>query len=83
MKLALFFISAFVTAVSASNVLDLDQSNFDKVVGKGKPALVELCVTFVIECNLPLLIFFYIALLRGGTRSYFFSMLLNNLDDLI
>lgn len=28
--------------VSASNVLELTPDNFDDVVGKGKPALVEL-----------------------------------------
>lgn len=26
----------------ASNVLDLDSSNFDSVIGQGKPGLVEL-----------------------------------------
>jgi protein disulfide-isomerase A6 len=30
--------------VRASNVIDLTPSNFDSVVGQGKPALVELCV---------------------------------------
>ena len=34
----------FVAAVQASNVLDLDTTNFDDIIGKGKPALVELCV---------------------------------------
>ena len=32
----------FALAVQASNVLDLDSTNFDDVIGKGKPALVEL-----------------------------------------
>ncbi len=29
----------FALAVQASNVLDLDSSNFDELVGKGKPGL--------------------------------------------
>ncbi|KDR76236.1 hypothetical protein GALMADRAFT_247528 [Galerina marginata CBS 339.88] len=33
------FLSALVAGASASNVLDLDPSNFDNFVGKGKPAL--------------------------------------------
>jgi len=37
-----FVLSALIAGASASNVLDLDPSNFDSVVGKGKPALVEL-----------------------------------------
>ena len=40
-KTSLLF-SLFVAAVQASNVLELDPSNFDEHVGKGKPALVEL-----------------------------------------
>lgn len=39
----------FAAAVaSASNVLELTPDNFDDVVGKGKPALVELYVTLSI-----------------------------------
>lgn len=32
----------FAAVVSASNVIDLTPDNFDEVIGKGKPALVEL-----------------------------------------
>lgn len=50
-------------AVLASNVLELDESNFDQYVGAGKPpALVELYVTqkihhwlFALLISLPLL----------------------------
>ena len=42
-----FTFSLFAAIVSlggalASNVIELDPDNFDTVVGKGKPALVEL-----------------------------------------
>lgn len=37
----------FAAAAQASNVLDLTSSNFDEVIGKGKPALVELCVNLL------------------------------------
>jgi hypothetical protein len=33
-----------LTGAYASNVLDLDPSNFDSIIGQGKPGLVELCV---------------------------------------
>jgi hypothetical protein len=36
------FLSALAAGASASNVLDLGPDNFDNVIGKGKPALVEL-----------------------------------------
>jgi len=36
------FLSALAAGASASNVLDLGPDNFDTVIGKGKPALVEL-----------------------------------------
>lgn len=39
-----FFVAALVAGTSASNVIDLDSDNFDSVIGKGKPGLVELCV---------------------------------------
>ena len=35
--------SALIAAASASNVIDLTPDNFDQIIGKGKPALVELC----------------------------------------
>jgi hypothetical protein len=67
--------SFFIAVVSASNVLDLTPENFDKVVGQGKPALVELYVPFgvllalikVTDVRCP-------ALLLGGVFS--FSMFL-------
>ncbi|KIM39834.1 hypothetical protein M413DRAFT_29010 [Hebeloma cylindrosporum] len=36
-----FFLSALAAGASASNVLDLGPDNFDSIIGKGKPALVE------------------------------------------
>jgi protein disulfide-isomerase A6 len=36
------FATALFAGVQASNVIDLTPENFDKVVGKGKPGLVEL-----------------------------------------
>ena len=42
MRLLSFISIAFVAAVSASNVVELDVSNFDSIIGKGKPALIEL-----------------------------------------
>ena len=46
MKLSftLFTALAALGGVWASNVIDLTADNFDEVVGKGKPALVELSV---------------------------------------
>ncbi len=47
MRLSFTVISTFfIAVVSASNVLELTPDNFDKVVGQGKPALVELYVPF-------------------------------------
>ena len=46
MKFGTFFAAVLsVGSALASNVLDLTPDNFDEVVGKGKPALVELCVS--------------------------------------
>jgi protein disulfide-isomerase A6 len=43
MLFSLSFIAAILlTGTSASNVIDLTPDNFDKVIGKGKPGLVEL-----------------------------------------
>jgi len=42
-SLSIFSLSLLAGAL-ASNVLDLDPSNFDSVIGQGKPGLVELCV---------------------------------------
>jgi protein disulfide-isomerase A6 len=45
MKLSLsLLLAGLLAGVSASNVLDLDASNFDSAIGNGKPGLVELCV---------------------------------------
>ncbi|KAF8349122.1 thioredoxin-like protein [Amanita rubescens] len=41
MRFISFISFAFVAAVSASNVVELDTSNFDSIIGQGKPALVE------------------------------------------
>lgn len=41
-SLSIFSLSLLAGAL-ASNVVDLDPSNFDTVIGLGKPALVELC----------------------------------------
>jgi len=57
-------VAALAAAVSASNVIDLTPDNFDDVVGKGKPALVELYVLFaniIIDTN------DFLALHHGGT----------------
>ena len=44
MRLLSLFPLALATAAYASNVLDLIPDNFDDIIGKGKPGLVELCV---------------------------------------
>ncbi|OJA12426.1 hypothetical protein AZE42_03387 [Rhizopogon vesiculosus] len=42
MRLSLsFLLAGLLAGVSASNVLDLDTTNFDSAIGKGKPGLVE------------------------------------------
>jgi len=42
MLFSLPFLAALFAGASASNVLDLTPDNFDSVIGKGKPGLVEL-----------------------------------------
>ena len=37
-----FLVGALASLAAASNVIDLTPDNFDSVIGKGKPALVEL-----------------------------------------
>jgi protein disulfide-isomerase A6 len=39
---AALFIGALASLAAASNVVELTPDNFDSVIGKGKPALVEL-----------------------------------------
>lgn len=38
------FAAAVIAAVGASDVLELDETNFDSIIGQGKPGLVELYV---------------------------------------
>jgi protein disulfide-isomerase A6 len=46
MRLSASLFAAFVAVVGASNVLELTPSNFDTIIGQGKPGLVELSVSF-------------------------------------
>ncbi len=47
MKFGTFFAAVLsVSGALASNVIDLTPDNFDEIVGKGKPALVELYVVY-------------------------------------
>ena len=44
MKFSLSILSlSLLAGAYASNVLDLDPTNFDSAIGQGKPGLVELC----------------------------------------
>lgn len=68
------FVGALVATVAASNVADLTPDNFDKVVGQGVPALVELCVLeFWLKCIVHSLTLFdfLVALHPGGKLAVF------------
>lgn len=41
-SLSSLVLTLLITSVSASNVVELNPDNFDELIGKGKPALVEL-----------------------------------------
>lgn len=40
------FLAALIASATASNVIELTSADFDSVIGKGKPGLVELLVLF-------------------------------------
>jgi len=46
MQLRIAFIASLASLAAASNVIEATSKTFDSIVGKGKPALVELCVFF-------------------------------------
>ncbi|KAG6332449.1 hypothetical protein ID866_6641 [Astraeus odoratus] len=52
------FMAGMLAGVSASNVLELGPDNFDQVIGKGKPGLVEFFAPWWYACSWPFL--------RGG-----------------
>ena len=65
--------SAVIAAASASNVLELNPSNFDSIIGKGKPALVELWAPLTLRgsnINLYYLYWNFIVLHPGGTYRF-------------
>src|SRR5579863_2888846 len=67
MKFSLSVLSlSLLAGALASNVLDLDPSNFDSVIGQGKPVLVELYAALSLHFNTVQLLMSRLVLRLGG-----------------
>ena len=70
MKFSLSILSlSLLAGALASNVLDLDPSNFDRVIGQGKPALIELYAALSL-CSNPVQLLISRPALRLGGMSH-------------